>query len=321
MLFRMNPEIQEIIRLVRQILPFRWYIILFTVGSGFIAWYLTQPHIKKPEYRSTAIMLPPNTASAKSVAFLKQEFGGYKIATFDQMLQLQAAIASEDAMWHMVKKFNLWDYYRLKGIQDPHTREKFLRDIYFDRLSVFITRRASLHVSMLDENPDTARAMTNELVEYARTFTEKIAKRKTGVTYIHETQKKLQEVQDSLGLLANAMRKKYNIFRYDDVSDLLTPKMINRKTFLENYDRLISLENRRRDIDIHINQVKFDINARREHIAQHPSLVHLAASGVSSPIIIRPNRWLIVPFTMFTALISGIIIIALLREWFFKNTD
>jgi|GEM_PF-4916885 len=314
----MNAEKELLLHLLNHAWKYRLLIAFSVVLSGILSFYLTLPHIKKPEYKATAILLLPDIRNGKSLTFLKQDFIGYNTATYSQLSQIQAALLSTDALWHMTERFDLLKRYGLAGIASKSRQQELLKDYYYDRIKIELTHRAVFSVSMMDNDPLVAKQMVDELVNYADAFVEQLVKRKSGLQAVQQSYESLSELQTQLRDSANVIRERLGIFRLDNVSDLLTPEILKSKAVAQNYDRLLSLENRRRDLETHINEIKFDIAARREHLEQHPSLVEVPASGIEMPIVVRPRRTMIIISTIFITAFSITVIVIWLSEWFGK---
>jgi hypothetical protein len=314
----MNSEKEYWLHLLKHAWKHRLLITFTAVFSGVLSFYLTLPHIKKPEYKATAILLFPNIDAGKSLTFLKQDFIGYKTATYHQLSQIQAALLSTDAMRHMTKRFDLINRYGLAGITSNSRQEELLRDYYYDRIRIGLTHRAVFSVSMMDTDPLVAKQMVDELVYYADNFVEKMVKRKSSLQSVKQSYESLSELQIHLRDSANRIRERLGIFRLDNVSDLLTPEILKSKAIAQNYDRLLSLENMRRDLEIYITEIKYDIAAREEQLHQHPALVEVPASGIEMPIVVRPKRAFIIIGTILISTLSITVIIIWLSEWFGK---
>ncbi len=159
------------------------------------------------KYRSSVIMFPAET-SAISNTLLGENRAGQDLLRFgdeeeaEQLLQL---LQSNAIMTRIVEKYDLMKHY---GI-DPESpyRETTLRKTYEERVSFERTQYGSVRIEVLDQSPDTAAAIANDISSLVDSTKNRIQKERAleALEIVKEEyQKKKREVkamEDSMDIL------------------------------------------------------------------------------------------------------------------------
>ncbi|MBL0329862.1 MAG: hypothetical protein IPP64_10715 [Bacteroidetes bacterium] len=172
-------------------------VTLVTIG---IAALFSSPLFMKPRYKSYAIMYPANITpySEESAS--------------EQLLQL---FGSADIRNAVVKKFNLYAYYKIDSTDKAATT--YMIDMYDSRVEVGRTQFESVEISVLDEDPLRASAMVEEIIHSMNLKARELQREKSKeVEVIIKNQLELKKKNlDSIDERLHELRVKYQLFDYD----------------------------------------------------------------------------------------------------------
>jgi len=313
-----STEIEYLKRMWEYIWSSKEYLGIIIVLSGIIGYIQTLPKFSLQEYRSSAVIVPPNLKNAKSLTFLAGDFQGLGIASPLEMEKVAAAIQSENTFRIISNKFNLAKRYNLAHLKDEHTKEKELRNHYLSCLKVRINKKSLIQIEAFDEDPKIAQEMVQALGDCAENFVESVVKRNEGIVNLTHSLDTLLEKRKFLMDSLEYYRKKLKIYRIDKMSEVMASeqasKFMNQPTFHQNYDKLINWEDQIRDIQYFTSHITVELERRKENLKVYPKLVSITSEGVENPILARPNKPLHI---LLSSLGGGLLFMALtvLRCW------
>jgi hypothetical protein len=143
--------------LLRIIYRWRKPLIVFTIVAAAASVFFSSPVFLTPLYKSEVIIYPPSTNSNRMLIDRDARFGSDK--EIDEQIQLLRSAIVRDSI---VRKYKLYSHY---GVDSTAVDKRYrLYKIYDDRIKVDRTRYNSISASVLDENPQTAAAMANDIV-------------------------------------------------------------------------------------------------------------------------------------------------------------
>jgi capsular polysaccharide biosynthesis protein len=117
-----------------------------------------------PKYKATTVLFATQNNNLSSALISEQPFASKDFLAFgeerdcEQMLQV---IKSEDVMYALAKKYNLYDYYGLTQRADKNT---LLKSYYDDLFTYEITEYQSIKIMVYDKSPVMAAKMANDVV-------------------------------------------------------------------------------------------------------------------------------------------------------------
>lgn len=277
----------------------RHLIILSGIGL-LVSVFISSPWIMKPKFKSTAIVYPSNLSSY-----------GEESPT-EQLLQL---FASEEINKEMIRKFNLGTHYDLDSTEKYYQTN--LHKTFTENVSVEKTEYEAVEVSVIDHTPDTAYAMTQEMINLLnKTVREMHRKKYNEILVIAEKQYELKKKEiDSLEAVVQELRTKYNILDYgiqvkeatrkyyrstgaDSKLADATNMLRNLEAKGEDYIESTYLLNAARSAAVIL---KNDVEMARKEIRKELSFVDVVTSPKVPDKKFWPVRWVIVStFTVST---------------------
>lgn len=256
-------------------------LVLFTGAAAVIS--IIVSFLITPLYLSTAIVFP---AASSNVSFSEQR--NVKAAAMDfgeeeQAEQLVQILSSSRIRDRIVKKYDLFAAYDIKKT-DPNKNYK-LNKAYNEHFSYSRTRYGSIQIDVLDESPQRAANMANDIVDLIDTIKNEMIRERTLPAFQINLRKKqqMEKERDSilskleslaaLGVLPNDARATL----YQALVDSKSPaekEEIRQKIELNNkygsiYDGLEYQRNEKivkiEDFRVSYEQAESDANANFTH--------------------------------------------------------
>jgi len=139
-----NFDFSAIVKIVRKNL---WLFVVVGIIAVIISAIFSGPAFMEPKFKSVAVVYPYNinTYSDESET--------------EQLLQLFEASAIRDTL---IEKFDLWKRYEIEKGADK--AKFFLYEEYNDRVVTSKTMYESVLLEVMDEDPDTAKLMADEIL-------------------------------------------------------------------------------------------------------------------------------------------------------------
>lgn len=176
--------------------------LLAMIGSTIAAFVIPE------KYKATVALFPTQNNNL-SRAFLSEHadeskdflaFGEDNNA--EQMLQV---LKSDELMFALEKKFNLYKYYK---IDDKWDKNYLFKGYYSDLFTYDITQYQSLEITVYDGDPKKAAAMANAAGSLADSLFRAIIKQRAVAAY-----KIVQAQYDSAAAVANKLEDSMSVFR------------------------------------------------------------------------------------------------------------
>ena len=149
----------------------------------------------KPLYLSTAILFP---AATNNVSFSEQrnvEFGGEDRA--EQLIEILRSSRIKD---RIIDKYNLQEHYE---IDDDESNKKFkLNKEYYEHFDFKRTKFGSIQIDVLDEDPELAAEMANDIVDLLDTVKNEMIRERTSLAFEIVKRKKNQLEENKNLILA-----------------------------------------------------------------------------------------------------------------------
>lgn len=144
----------------------------------------------KPLYLSTAIVFP---AATNSVSFSEQrnvKAGNVDFGEEDQAEQLVQILQSSRIKDRIIDKYNLQEHYE---IDDDESNKNFkLNEQYYEHFSFTRTKFGSIQIDVLDEDPELAAVMANDIVDLIDTVKNEMIRERTSKAFDIYQRKKNQ---------------------------------------------------------------------------------------------------------------------------------
>jgi len=169
--------------IVRYIRDNRNLLLWTTVAAAVLS--LGVSFMIKPKYKSTAVIYPASYSDNKPWFDLKDNKAWFgQLYEIDQYMQI---ITSEEVRDKIIKKYNLGEHY---GIPASHKYYRTrVNGMYESNISFVRTRYQSIQVRVLDEDPQWAANIANDIVMLSDSIMNKIYKQK------NENDARIYEIQ------------------------------------------------------------------------------------------------------------------------------
>jgi uncharacterized protein involved in exopolysaccharide biosynthesis len=186
--------------LIRLVLKWKWHLLVIFILSVALSVIFSGSYFIKPKYKSFAVIYPANIAPYSTEN------------NTEQMLQL---LKSEDLLLGIVKKFKLYNEYKI-DTNDKYFRTKVLGRLK-SNMEVKKTEFESILIEIYDEDAGQAYEMSREFINMMNLKARELQRAKTTeivrINYSQMTDKMHQI--DSIESRMQVLRKDYNILDYD----------------------------------------------------------------------------------------------------------
>lgn len=205
------------------VLIIRWWKVLLIIGvvsallSAGISMLIT------PRFKSSVILMPTASNALSQMVMLSNNNERLDATQFgddvkiDQMLQI---LNSREIKKHLIETFNLAVHYEIKQ-NSKYWETKLYKEIE-DKCRFSRTDFMGVQISVLDEDPQFAADMANEIADYYDVLKRKIIKQRTeeGFTII---EKEMEKIEETIALLVDSMSAimSHGIYDYESQSERL----------------------------------------------------------------------------------------------------
>lgn len=178
-------------------------LIIITIIAGlasiFISFMIT------PKFRSTVVMFPTtNTSVSKNL--LSNNYSGnvsmYQIGEEQESEQLMQILYSEEIRDRIIEKYNLMEHYDIDSSSSfPLTK---LYNTYKENIRPELTQYLSIEVNVLDEDPQIAADIANDIAMYVDSVYNRMLKTRAVDAFAivnteyKSVQKNIESLQDTL---------------------------------------------------------------------------------------------------------------------------
>ena len=140
----------------------KWKHLLIVCSVALVASLIISFCIPE-KYKSSVVLYPANsTSGSKTLATDENtEKGLLQFGEKEEVEQMMQMLQSNDIRNRIIEKYNLIEHYRI----DPNTKYLYtkLYDKYEDNVKISRTEYTSVKVEVLDESPDTAAMIANDI--------------------------------------------------------------------------------------------------------------------------------------------------------------
>ena len=133
--------------ILKAIFKFKWHIIAITILAAALGAFFSGPNFITPKYKSEAVVYPNGRAEFSDEIFT------------EQMLQV---MDSQEILDSVAEAFDLMQHYKIDN--DYQFAKTALIGEYRDRVSISKTPYDAVKIKVLDEDPEIACAMVNEII-------------------------------------------------------------------------------------------------------------------------------------------------------------
>jgi len=140
----------------------KWKHLLIVCSVALVASLIVSFCIPE-RYKSSVVLYPANSTSVSQTLATDEntERGLLQFGEKEEVEQMMQMLQSNDIRNRIIEKYNLIEHYRI----DPDTKYLYtkLYDKYEDNVKISRTEYTSVKVEVLDESPDTAAMIANDI--------------------------------------------------------------------------------------------------------------------------------------------------------------
>lgn len=140
----------------------KWKHLLIVCSVAFVVSLINSFCIPE-RYKSSVVMYPANSTSVSKTLATDEntEKGLLQFGEKEEVEQMMQMLQSNDIRNRIIEKYNLIEHYKI----DPDTKYLYtkLYDKYDDNVKISRTEYTSVLVEVLDESPDTAALIANDI--------------------------------------------------------------------------------------------------------------------------------------------------------------
>ena len=202
----------------------QWWKTLLVIGVVAAVASAGVSLLIKPKFKSSVIMMPPASNAVSQMIMIAHHQNELLDATqfgddikIDQMLQI---LNSREVKAHLIEKFNLIVHY------DIDTNKKYWKTKLYERVKDNCTYSRTdfmgVQISVLDEDPQFAADMANEIADYFDTLKRKIIQQRTEEAFAI-LQDEMNHLEETVAVLVDSLSTimSYGVYDYDNQSQRL----------------------------------------------------------------------------------------------------
>jgi hypothetical protein len=294
----------------------KWHLLAIVLTASVLAFVFSGETFIKPRYKSTAIVYPVNIIP-------------YSMESpTEQLLQL---FHSADVRKMMVARFNLAQHY---GINEKGSAALTrLYNAYEENVLVRKTEFESIKVDIYDEDPDTACAMVNSIIDCVNIKARTLQREKTTeVVKILGDQLEVKQRQiDSLERISSELRVRYGLLDFNAqtkeatkaylklVGSSASPGQLRQvDSLMRNLEQkggeLISVSDQLQALRDSYNTIKGDYDRAVSDMTKELTYSNVVTKPFPADSKSYPVRSLIVLICAFSSLLLGILLFVALER-------
>lgn len=298
--------------LMKIFLKWKWHLAVIAVLAALLAVIFTAPFIIKPKFKSSALVYPSNIMPYSDES------------ESEQMLQW---LLSKDIKDSVIKKFDLAKHYEI----DTSYKYYYSTMIYLYNENVKITKTQweSIEIEVTDTDPVLACNMVNAIIDFCNLKIRNIHRSKY-IEVVKSLKWSLDERKQELDSVEKALaviRKEFGLFDYESQSREIT------KGYLKTYDGaggsqpsrdvmalkanfeqkagdLAVLTQRREDIMGIYAEIELKYDMAVYDAEKKFTFLNIITSPTVADKKSYPVRWLIVLYSVVTALFFSVVVIS-----------
>jgi hypothetical protein len=221
----MNNQKNDFVIVVEFLLKWKYFLIGISLLSGILTAIFTAPVFVHPKYKSSAIFYPTSMVSASKALISEQGAGGEKdfltIGESQEAEQLLQILQSDIIPSKLNVKYKLMEHYGIRP-GDRYANTKFGKK-FRSYVKSELTEYTSIKVTVIDEDPEMAANIANDIVEIMDTIRNNIQRQRAndGLKIVendyNEKKTHIQSIIDSLNVISNK-----GVMKYEQQTDGLT---------------------------------------------------------------------------------------------------
>jgi len=313
------------------ILLYKWRkpIMIVSVVAAIVSAAVSL--IMKERYRSTVVLYAEQQHSFG--AQLLEDVQKEDILTFgeeEDAERLLQVINSDKVRNRIIEKYQLWDVYEIK--KDQRGANTLIAREYQDNVSAKLTKFGSVEVSVLDEKPERARDMANDIAVFADSVANKMTSDRAMTAYKYaegsllNLQNEVQVMEDSMQVL-----QQMGVYSYIDQIAALTEmygtaiasghpdraqKIKDQMDFLSKYGTAyVKLEVNLKEAYEKLNVLRKRYDLMKIDVESKIPVMRIVDQASAADKKAFPIRWLIVAMSTASAFVFTFIFLLILDNF------
>jgi uncharacterized protein involved in exopolysaccharide biosynthesis len=215
-----NTTTLESTNLIVMLYKWRKPIIIVCAAAAIISAAVSL--IMKEKYKSTVVLYAEQQHSFG--AQLLEDVQKEDLLTFgeeEDAERLIQVINSDQVRNRIIEKYQLWEVYKIK--KDQRGANTLIAREYQDNVSAKLTKFGSVEVAVLDENPDRARDMANDIALFSDSVSNKMRSTRATEAFRY-AESSLKNLQIEVAIMEDSMRvlREMGVYSYTDQVAALT---------------------------------------------------------------------------------------------------
>lgn len=160
-----------------------------------------------PDYYESEVILYPASSSSISQSLLERNIKSKDILKFgeeEEVEQVQQILQSDLIRMRIIKKYNLSEHYQID--KESKYQHANLLETYDDNVTVRRTKYNSVRITVLDQSPDTAALIANDIANLLDTTMNYLQKTRS-IKAFEIVEKEYHKLESEINLLNDSLTK------------------------------------------------------------------------------------------------------------------
>lgn len=299
--------------IIKLVLKWKWHLLITVVVAIALSSVFSGSIFIKPKFRSYAVIYPVNITPYSSET------------NTEQLLQL---LKSEDMLFDIVKKFELYKEYKI-DTNDKYYRGKIIKELE-DNISIKRTEYESVLIEVYDNDPHQACSMVNEFINLMNLKARNLQRNKTSEVvklYRDQMNDKKNEI-DSIESRLQYLRSEYNILDYNIqvkeyskgyVKNITNGRGKQKDDIVATLDNLKQYGGEYRQLDANLwglietyITLKKDYDKSLGDMKKELTYANVVTNPIPADKKSYPIRWLIVCITTLSAFLLSLLLFSII---------
>ncbi|MGQ9864598.1 MAG: hypothetical protein ACUVRD_09025 [Bacteroidia bacterium] len=275
-----------------------WYYKRWVLGGALLCTVGMWGYLQfiPDEYKAESEFIPPALIPVPRQLELGE---GKDLERVASLLQSQSVRDS------LTTHFSLVTHYKLDKLTGGGLQDALIKK-FRQNTRIQITPNGTIRIQVYDTDPQTAQAMVEFLVNYAKNFCKEIlAREKTLATLKHQLQS-IDTRIDSLEKTVNQLRTQYKIFNVEEgilTENTIVRNLISQPQALSHYDKLVGLQRAIENLQDHRTEILRNYNELEVKLQLFPEVITFIQPPTTYLNPARPKRWLYILTTFVVSLL------------------
>ncbi|MDR2980234.1 MAG: hypothetical protein LBV02_07335 [Bacteroidales bacterium] len=208
--------------LIQFIWRWKYSILIICAATAVLSYIFSTPLFVTPKFRSTAIIYAPRTNSIAKILMNEQNYNERldvkSYAVEEETEQMMQILNTRDIQDALIVKFNLAEHYKITP--DQKYWQSRLYKTLIGNIKIKRTEFGAISITVVDEDPQIASDMANEIVAQLDTVKGRIERDRAAAAY-HLLQQQLIDVTAEIKRVDDSLKviMAYGVFDFETQSE------------------------------------------------------------------------------------------------------